>query len=172
MALAFVWYNYYMVYFTVYKQNENEKYLKMKNEKAIKQIGIWMDHENALIIEPSSGQIRKINSPYKGRTRIPGETADGTRLGNYRSTNNESHKHYRQENDLHSYYKQLADEVHPYDEIFIFGPSTAHSEFQNYLLKEKNFHGKKIAVEKADYITENQMREMVRNFFTRNVEIH
>lgn len=147
----------------------------MKKEKTqIKKIGIWMDHAEARIMEPdaSSDQIRLIHSSFNSRVRTAGAGSDGTQLGIYRSTNNESHKHNRKQEELHSYYKQLAEELESYDEIFIFGPSTAHNEFHNYLLKEKKFSDKKIVAESAAHTTENQMREAVRNFFDKHVKVH
>lgn len=146
----------------------------MKNEKSIiKKIGIWMDHNEARLIKPdaTADQIRIMHSGIKSRERIAGEKGDGIQLGNYRSTNNESHKHHKKQEELHSYYKQLAEELQAYDELFIFGPSTAHNEFHNYLLSERKFAGKRIVAEKADHITENQMREVVRNFFDNHVKV-
>lgn len=139
----------------------------MKKETSkIKQVGIYMDHAQAKFIEPdTTGKIHVIQSALKSMVRIDGEESDGTRLGNFRSTNNESHKHNREQNEIHAYYKQLAEQLKPYDEIFIFGPSTAHNELHNYLINEKKLSGKKISTEKADYITENQIKERVRNFF-------
>ncbi len=145
----------------------------MKNIKQTKQIAVWMDHTSAKLIEPGTGaeQTRVILSPYQGKVRIAGEGADGTQLGNHRSTNNESHKHFTQQNELHAYYKQLASELLSYDDILVFGPSTAHSELHNYLLGEKKFSGKNIVAKKADYITENQIREAAGKFFDREVKI-
>ena len=79
----------------------------MKKIKSIvNHIGIWMDHAEARIINPdiSADKPNLIRSSYKSRIRIAGENGDGTQLGNNRSTNNESHKHFRKQNDLHSYY--------------------------------------------------------------------
>src|SRR5690242_1510194 len=100
-------------------------------KSTIRKIGIWMDHAEAQMMEPdaTSDQIRLFSSPFKNVVRTAGEGSDGTQLGNFRSTNNESHKHYRKQNELHSYYKQLAGALQSYDEIFIFGPSTAPREF-------------------------------------------
>ena len=53
----------------------------------------------------------------------------------------------------------------PYDEIFIFGPGTAKNEFQNYLLKENHFSGKRIIVEDSDYMTSNQQEKHVQKYF-------
>lgn len=144
-----------------------------KHKTTLRQIGIWMDHKEARFITPAASEDKPtiVRSPYLGRERIAGESGDGIRLGNYRSTNNESHKHFRRQSELNSYYKQLAGELLPFDEILIFGPANAHREFHNFLLKEKNFSKKNITVKKSDYITDNQIRKIVRTFFSADVKI-
>src|SRR5689334_454245 len=137
---------------------------KNKNIPAV--IGVWMDHSKACLIDlaKSTKTISTIKSPIKPR-RIFGEKSDGTRLGNNRSTNNEYSKHEKEKNIEHAYFKKLVDTLSEYDEIFLFGPTTARKEFRNYVLKEKLLTGKKITSHAADYLTDNQMVEQVRNYF-------
>ena len=129
--------------------------------------GLWLDHSEAKLVNPSesNSQPSVIKSMHNQGKHIAGEEADGTRLGNFRTTNDESHKHYREQNELHVYYKKVAEALQPFDDILIFGPTTAKQELQNYLLADKNFANKKITVEPADYITDNQIAERVRNFY-------
>ncbi|MEO8148899.1 MAG: hypothetical protein ABI723_14735 [Bacteroidia bacterium] len=143
----------------------------MKNNKRSK-IGLWLDHAEARIINPdkNAGIVKSIHSTVESRVRIAGESGDGTRLGNNRSSNNESQKHHREQNQVHAYYKQLAQEVMPYDDILIFGPTTAPQEFHNYLNSEKDCTGKRIKVEHTDYITDNQLTEQVHNFFEQPIK--
>jgi len=139
----------------------------MKKSKDIPAaIGVWMDHSKACLIDPSKSTkaISTVKSPIKPR-RIFGEEADGTRLGNNRSTNNEYSKHEKEKNTSHAFYKKLAGALSEYDEIFLFGPTTARKEFRNYVLKENLLAGKKVASRAADYLTENQMIEQVRKYF-------
>ncbi|MEP6792721.1 MAG: hypothetical protein ABJB16_00225 [Saprospiraceae bacterium] len=136
----------------------------MKKYVALKSIGVWMDHAEAKLIHPGqpASTMEVFHSPVQTRIRIPGEVPDGTRLGDYRSTNNEFTKHHTLQNEIHSYYKQLAEKLQSYDEILIFGPAPARNEFHNYLLKEKSFAKKRIQVKPVDYITDNQLVEFVR----------
>ncbi|MFZ1679199.1 MAG: hypothetical protein WBP41_05285 [Saprospiraceae bacterium] len=136
----------------------------MKKYVALKTIGVWMDHAEAKIIHPgqSAEAIEVIHSGVHTRLRIPGESPDGTRLSGYRSTNNEFTKHNTNQNEIHSYYKHLAEKLQSYDEVLIFGPAPARNEFHNYLLKEKSFAKKRILVKPVDYITDNQLVEFVR----------
>ena len=139
----------------------------MKTTKSIPSaIGVWMDHSKACLIDPakSTSAISTIKSPGKPR-RIFGEEATGTRLGNNRSTNNEYSKHEKEKNIAHSFYHKLADALHAYYEIFLFGPTTARKEFRNYTLRENLLTGKKVASRPADYLTNNQMVQQVRKYF-------
>jgi hypothetical protein len=134
-------------------------------KREIASIGVWMDHAQAKLIEPGKPafDMRVIESPVEGRVRIEGEGADGTRLGGYRSTNNEVHKHNREQNELHQYYKQLADVLLPYEKILLCGPGTARKEFHNYLLDKKRFNGKKILSMQEDKFSDNQLAAYVTN---------
>ena len=130
-------------------------------------IGVWMDHAEARIIDigRKTGKISVIKSP-SGKRRIAGEAADGTSLGNFRSTNNEYSKHNKKQNTTHSYFKKLADALGDYDEIHLFGPTTAQKEFHNFVSDEKLLTGKKITSQAADYLTDNQLVEHVRKYFS------
>jgi hypothetical protein len=136
----------------------------MKATEQIRQIGMWMDHASAKLVH-SDGRIEEIHSNHISLERLDGESGDGTKLGNYRSTNNEAHKHNKEVNELHSYFNSLYEALAPFSEILIFGPSTAHDEFANYIIdKHKHFPGK-IALAKTDYMTGNQLVEYVRNYY-------
>jgi stalled ribosome rescue protein Dom34 len=137
----------------------------MKNSELTNRIGIWMDHSSAKIIH-LNGKIEKIKCNIEHR--IAGESANVTRLGNYRSTNNESHRHNREINSHHKFFNKIYNAIKPYNEIIVFGPSTASSEFHNYLVKTNKKHRGRISVEKRDYMTENQLFEFVSNYFLKD----
>lgn len=141
----------------------------MKNKINIsKQIGVFMDHSGATLLTPDSIQEKIISSGIAHPIRTDGEGGDGTQLGNYRSTNNETHKHNKEQNQLHVYFKNLVEHLKPFDEILILGPTTARDEFHNYFQKEKLLHEKMIVIEKSNYLSENQLREKIINFFKSN----
>jgi hypothetical protein len=126
-----------------------------------------MDHREAKVLEPDKAPpiAQVIRSLDEGNLRVPGEGADGTNLGHHRSTNNEHHKHNQEREELNWYFKELAHALLPYESIFIFGPTKAHNEFANYLLKDRHFKDKEIRVDSSDYMSDTQIAERVRNFF-------
>jgi hypothetical protein len=136
-------------------------------KKNIKRIGLWMDHSEAILINPDEldGKMEVIRADKSRHIRHAGQSASGIKLGNYRSTNNEVSMHNKEQNHLHAFYKELANSVHPYDEILVLGPTTAPSEFHNYMEKEKGLNTKKMEVLHCDYLTENQLQEQVKKFF-------
>jgi hypothetical protein len=136
-------------------------------KKPIKKIGLWLDHVDAHFIELEEGQelFETMHSGKESILRIRGESGNGIKMGNYRSTNNE-HQVQMRENEIRSdYYKNIAKRLQHFDEIFIFGASTAKDELTNLLREIKHFDGKLIHTESSDHITKNQMIARVRAFF-------
>ncbi len=136
-------------------------------KKPIKKIGLWLDHVDAHFIELEDDQelLESIHSKKESLQRIKGESGNGIKMGNYRSTNNEHQVQMRENEILSDYYKNIAKRLENFDEIFIFGASTAKDELYNLLRINKHFDGKLIHTESSDHITKNQMIARVRAFF-------
>lgn len=137
----------------------------MKTNESNSQLGVWMDHSVAKLIH-QNGIIKEIKLNHTHRT--PGESGSGTRLGNYRSTNDEVHRHNKENNMQHDYYKEIYKSIMPYNDIIVFGPSTAPQEFHNYILKLDHHQHAKMTVEKADYMTDEQLVAFVNKYFLMN----
>lgn len=134
----------------------------MKNENSI---GVWMDHSTARLINPEGVFVKEIKSNLTAHLHEAGQGADGIQLGNHRSTNNEYQKHERESNELQGYYKNLAEELATYEDIYLFGPTTARKEFTNFIADQKHIAGKKVVSESSDYISEHQIAARVKEHF-------
>jgi hypothetical protein len=136
-------------------------------KKPIKKIGLWLDHTDVHFIEIEDGQehFETSHSGKESLLRIKGESGSGIKMGNYRSSNNEHRVQMRENEIMSDYYKDIEKRIQNYDEIFIFGASTAKDELYNLLRKNKHFDGKLIHTESSDHITKNQMIARVRAFF-------
>jgi hypothetical protein len=136
-----------------------------------RRIGVWIDYSKAFVFEPNSTDehIETVHSMQESQERFGGEHGDGTRLGNYRSTDNEYHKNRREENITKSYYKDLVIKLESYDEIYLFGPGQARKELQNLLSEDKHFLTKSISSEASDQLSENQFRAQVRKHFAESL---
>lgn len=147
--------------------------LKRNDMNTKKVIGIYLDHQKAYLIQKEKEDAiisEIIESDYERQVREAGKGSDTTfwnASGTY-SSNNENNKNNKARNQLHEYYELLSQKIKDFDEILIFGPTTARNELKNYLCEQKTFNGKKIHVEPADILTDNQKREKVRNFFNNN----
>jgi stalled ribosome rescue protein Dom34 len=139
----------------------------MEKIKTARRIGIWLDHAKAHFIDISKGPaiIETVFSDKESEIRYKGESANGTLLGNNRATNNEHHKHNRERLIMDEYYRVLIDRLKNYDDILLFGPTSAKEELHNKLSADKHFANKAITIAPADQLTENQMVATVRDFF-------
>lgn len=136
----------------------------MKNSEEINQAGIWMDHASAKLIT-LDGQITEIESENESHLRIPGESGSGSKLGNLRSSNNEYQKHNKENDDLRSFFDEVAEKIKPYSQIVVFGPTTAPVEFFNYVTNKNKQLSGKLTINTSDYLTNNQLIEYVKNHY-------
>ncbi len=139
----------------------------MRNNKTNKPVGVWMDHSQAHFIDFAKGfpVVETVYSAQEEQVRFKGESGSATKLGNYRSGNNENHRHNRDQQLMQEYYKILSDRLKNYDNILLFGSTKAKEELYNYLKLNKQFEAKSITVKPADHLTENQMIAEVKKFF-------
>lgn len=132
-----------------------------------KQIGIWLDFKEAVIIELNNQEasIEKIPSEVEdfhvkggSRTRQPWGPMDKTSDTKYLG---------RRETQLKHYYARIMDKVEGAGELFLFGPAEAKKGLEKAMLARKSFRPQLLSTETADSMTENQMVARVRGFFTR-----
>ncbi len=136
----------------------------MKNSEETNHAGVWMDHASAKLIT-LDGQIIEIESENESHLRIPGESGSGSKLGNFRSSNNEYQKHNIENEELRTFFDDIAEKIKPYSKTIIFGPTTAATEFFNYVTNKNKQLSGKLTVDKSDYLTNNQLIEYVKNHY-------
>jgi stalled ribosome rescue protein Dom34 len=141
----------------------------MKNNHA-RQVGLWMDHSKAHVVEYSNGAavlVENIDSPVESIKRIEGEVKDTTRFtsSSEHSSNNEHKKHNIAQKELNEYFRILENKLSAYDDILIFGPGVAKEQFRNRLRDNKGFSDKWLSLQSSDKLTENQLLAFVRDFY-------
>lgn len=122
--------------------------------KAIKNLGIWMDHSDANLIdlntESDNGSIKsKFTSSTKETALQKGENL----------------MHNKEQQMHEAYYKEIAATILKYDHVLLFGPTNAKTELNNFVKKDLHFKDIKIDVESADKMTDNEKRAFVKNHF-------
>ncbi len=124
--------------------------------KAIKQLGIWMDHSNAHTLEYTGGDMeaKTINSKF---TSAEKEHSLGK---------SENLMHNKEQHQQSEYYKQIMLIIRNYDEVLLFGPTTAKNELANLMKSDHLFEKIKIDVKHSGKLTENQLHAFVRSYFS------
>lgn len=132
-----------------------------------KNAGLWMDNAKAYFItfKGTDPQIETVESGYKRLTREDGKGSIDTRFRADAFSNNEDNKQNKKMLEKNKYYKEIEKKIKSFDEIYLFGPTTAKIEFLNLLQENKSFKGKVAKVDNADKLTRNQMVAQVRDFF-------
>ena len=120
-----------------------------------KQLGIWMDHSNAnlmdLASDPMSTKVieSKFTQQEKENSMVKGE----------------SQMHNKEQYLQSEYYKELAAEIKNYENVILFGPTDAKTELLNTLRSDPHFSKIKIETRQADKMTENQQHAFVKQYF-------
>ena len=125
--------------------------------KTVKQIGIWMDHHNAHIIEFASDvkETKTMNSEFGSGDKS--ESAHGS----------ENEMHNREQQKQGTFYKNLSKVIKDYDEVLLFGPTDAKSELLNLLRENHQFDQIKIEVKTADKMSDKEQHAFVSDYFKR-----
>lgn len=119
-----------------------------------KQLGIWMDHSIAELIDSNSKNVMStIESKFTYEVQ-----EDAIHRG-------ENHMHTKEQQMHEEYYKQIGSEILKYDHVLLFGPTNAKTELYNFLNKDSHFKNIKIDVEAADKMSDNQKNALVKNHF-------
>ena len=122
--------------------------------KTQKNLGIWMDHSTANLIDLSS---------KKDHHTITSEFTFETKEEALNRSENLMHNKRQQMHEV--YYKEIADEILKYDHVLLFGPTNAKSELHNYLNKDLHFKDVRIDVESTDQMSDNQKDAFVKSYF-------
>ena len=122
-----------------------------------KNLGIWMDHAKANLIDLNSKEkTHSIVSKFNFNTK---EEA---------LNRSEKSMHNKRQQLHESYYKEIGDQILNYNHVVLFGPTNAKTELHNYLNEDLHFKNIQIDVEPADKMTENQQDAFVKNHFKNN----
>ncbi|MBP6825277.1 MAG: hypothetical protein KA165_01850 [Saprospiraceae bacterium] len=122
-----------------------------------KNLGIWMDHSSARLMELTAGPIETtiIESKFTHRSKEQS------------ISKSESLMHNKERHQQSEYYHELGEAIKNYEEIVLFGPTDAKVELLNYLKADHSFTKIKIRVKQTDKMTENQQHAFIREHFSR-----
>lgn len=123
-----------------------------------KQLGIWMDHSVANLIELSNDKI--VKRTMELIPAFPGPV-ENLRL-------NESLMNKKKQYHFSEFYQKISNVIKDYDEVLLYGPTNAKTELFNQLKEDLHFDRIKIDVQPADIMTVNQQEVFVKKYFEIN----
>ncbi|MEI9810489.1 MAG: hypothetical protein WDO16_22915 [Bacteroidota bacterium] len=123
---------------------------------AVKNLGICMDHASAHLIEFTTEpmETKTIDSAftYNEKEHSLGKS--------------EHLMHNKEQHQQSEYYKHLGEVIRHYNDVVLFGPTSAKMELHNLLKADHRFENITIGVKQTDKLTENQQHAFVRKYFS------
>jgi hypothetical protein len=121
-----------------------------------KNLGIWMDHANAHLMEFTTVPITTdiISNPFSHREKEHslGKSEDGM--------------HNKEQQSQHEYYKKLGDIIRNFQDVLLFGPTDAKIELLNLLRADHQFEKIKLETKDSDKMTQNEQHAFVKDYFS------
>jgi len=118
------------------------------------QIGIWMDHSVAYLMEFNTKpfEIQIIECDFTvDKKKINTKGKDGKNIDIRRK---------------YKYYNRIGNAILNYDKIILFGPSEAKIDFFDTLSEDERFYKLKIEIKETDKMNVNQHHAFLSQYFT------
>lgn len=125
--------------------------------KATKRIGVWMDHSTARLMEYTTEDYKvvTVQSEMNGLDNQEG------------LQHSESLLQHKENQSLKAYYKTLIEKIKDYDEIVLFGPTTAKTELFNLIREEHKYDALKIETKPADKMSYDEQHVFIQEYFSK-----
>jgi len=135
----------------------------------MKKTGIWIDKDKALIVTIENG-VETLNTITSNIDHYRPHGGSGTRLkGGPQNVIHDSKYLEREKHQLKQYFNAIASQIMDTDTLVIFGPSDTNEKLSKELHENYSSLSKKIKeVKKADSMTDNQVKALVRDFYELN----
>jgi len=127
--------------------------------KTTKQLGIWMDHSIAHLMELKNSNI--VSEIIEAESIIQEEDIEI-------NWKDESSIQNKEQYNLSHYFKKLINVIKDYDEVLLFGPTDAKSELFNLIDNIHYMDMIKIAIKTTDKMPEDQQLIFVREYFNKS----
>ena len=125
----------------------------MKHQNPKQYAGVWLDSQHAMILAQSENE--------DGNYAI----CDKVRAGEYHGGKGEHAMNNADQANNQKYFKTIANLLHKFDGILVFGPGKSQEQFINFLKDDDQFNNKQISIDSAKQLTDPQMIAKVRDFF-------
>jgi len=123
--------------------------------KKIKQLGVWMDHSKAMLIELYDHKLISREIVLKA-SPLEKDNVD----------THEVQVHSKEQSHNQSvFFKEISDTIREYQHVLLFGPTDAKNELFNLLKADHNFENTKIELKTTDKMTVIEKQEFVIEYF-------
>ena len=132
----------------------------------MKKIGIWIDKEKAHIVTVKSNKdtMKTIHSEVENY-HVKGGSRSKTPWGPHQVVKDSTYME-REKHQLKKYFNEIASAIADADSIVIYGPAETNLKLEKELKENyKDIAKKVLKVEKADSMTTNQIKALIRDFY-------
>ena len=131
-----------------------------------KYIGIWMDHQHAVVVALNNGveKVSTLKAEVESRTQMLGGSKTRTPYAPHDAAP-EKQRDRRVAREVQQFYGQVAEHLENPDHLFIFGPGKAGTEMAAELQKSPMLKNVPVDIESADKLTRNQIVTEVKKHY-------
>jgi stalled ribosome rescue protein Dom34 len=123
--------------------------------KTAKRLGVYLDHS----------QAHFFNYPT-GSANVDPVDSDFTTFEKAKTlSKSENSMHNKEQQELRSFFKKIAQVIMDYEQVVFFGPTDAKVELFNYLRTEHKYDKIEMVVQNSDRLNENSASTFVDNYF-------
>ncbi|MBX2828288.1 MAG: hypothetical protein KTR22_09000 [Flavobacteriaceae bacterium] len=136
----------------------------------MKKVGIWLDKKEAfIIVQKGEGEQQVVRIDSKIESFRP-HGGSGTRMkGGPQDVVQDSKYLAREKQQTKAYFDHICQHLDAADDILVFGPAETGQKLVKKINQTyKHIADKVSALQKADSMTENQMKTWVRDYFGGN----
>jgi hypothetical protein len=123
--------------------------------KRVKKLGVWMDHSIAYLMEFT-------NNPFEIKTIESQFSRDKNNFYLSESTQLSINKDLA---TLYSYYNKIGEAIKGYQQIVLFGPTTAKVELFDMLSEDDRFLKIRFEIKDTDKMNAKQQNEFITKYF-------
>ena len=130
-----------------------------------KNVGLWIDHREAIIVTVNGDGVMldRIESNAEPKVRLGGGAC--SRKGHTLEASSESRRDGRLRDQYQRFYDEVIGRIEGAERFLILGPGEAKTEFRKRLEKSKRLSQRLAGIQRADRMTEPQLRMRVAGFF-------
>ncbi|MFT5891781.1 MAG: stalled ribosome rescue protein Dom34 [Dokdonia sp.] len=132
----------------------------------MKNIGIWMDKRQALVLYLTN-EVEKFKIITSEVEEYNAKGGSGSKLkGGPQDVVHDSKYLAHEKNQLRNYFSKITENIKDVDQLALFGPAETVDKFRKELKeKYKKLSSKVVVLKTVDSMTENQVKALIRDFF-------